>query len=73
MKFDLYVNHIFTASEIHKIITNRMGVYLMRLKMTHTSIIDRSSGEIQLTELKYPIEYFTFSATPLVNTGKNAS
>lgn len=71
MKFDLYVNHIFTASEIHKIITNRMGVYLMRLKMTHTSIIDRSSGEIQLTELKYPIEYFTFSATPLANVGKN--
>ncbi len=44
--FDLYINHVFTLNEIHKIITNRISYYLIRLHRIQRNTLHQASNEV---------------------------
>lgn len=56
----LYVNNIFTLTEIHDIYIDRIGFNLIRVHVWHTVGINTASQSLQLNNFKYPVEYFWF-------------
>jgi len=53
---ELYVNNIFVNPEIHDIYIKRIGFSLIRVHRRQIYNATKSSDEIQLTSLKWPIE-----------------
>ena len=66
---ELYINNLFVAPDIHDIYINRVGFTLIRVHRVHTQILsEESTSEIQLTQLKWPIEYMCFGLRPTYNS-----
>lgn len=68
----LYSRNVYLPPEINDIFTDRSDLQLIRVKRQHRKIITESSGNIELRQLKYPIEIIYFGFRPLVN-GDNAN
>ncbi len=56
---NLYVNNIFTLTEIQDIYSARISFNLFRVHVRHQTGVNTSSQAIQLTGFKYPIESFS--------------
>ncbi len=54
---ELYINNIFLNPEVHKIYIKRIGFTLIRVHKYQKYSATASSAEIQLQQLKWPIEY----------------
>ncbi len=67
---ELYVNNIFVNPEIHSIIINRIGFSLIRVHRIQRYNADKSSDEILLSQLKWPIEIIYAGARPQTNISK---
>lgn len=66
---ELYVNNLFVNPEIHDIYIKRISFSLVRVtrKQKHNVNTD-TSAEVQLTNLKYPIEFMFVGMRPNWNT-----
>lgn len=64
---DLYVNNIFTIPEVHDIYIERIGFSLIRVHRRQTQGINTSTLDLQLSQFKYPIEFFYVGLLPDVN------
>tara|TARA_R110002049_G_scaffold28977_3_gene98671 strand:+ start:14053 stop:15546 length:1494 start_codon:yes stop_codon:yes gene_type:complete len=54
---ELYINNIFVTREVHDIYIRRVGFNLIRVHRYQQAIMSKTEDEIQLTRLKWPIEY----------------
>ena len=53
---ELYVNNIFVTKEVHDIYIKRVGFNLIRVHREQKIVVSESEKEIQLTNMKWPIE-----------------
>ena len=53
---ELYVNNIFVTKEVHDIYIKRVGFNLIRVHREQKAVVSESEKEIQLTNMKWPIE-----------------
>jgi hypothetical protein len=54
---ELYINNIFVNPEVHKIYIRRIGFSLIRVHRQQVANVTKSSDEVLLQQLKWPIEY----------------
>jgi hypothetical protein len=55
-KMELYINNIFVNPEIHDIFIKRIGFTLIRIHRQQTNNVTKTSDDILLQQLKWPIE-----------------
>jgi hypothetical protein len=60
---ELYINNIFVNPEVHDIFIKRIGFNLIRVHREQRTRVNTSTGNEQLTQLKWPIEYFYLCST----------
>lgn len=65
--YELYINNIFVNPEIHDIFIERISFSLVRCYRQHIQQVTESANEIQLTQLKWPIEYMFIGFRPNYN------
>jgi hypothetical protein len=63
----LYVNNIFVNPEIHDIYIKRIGFNLIRVHRIQKTPLNTAADQVQLTQLKWPIEFFFAGARPMQN------
>ena len=67
-KMELYINNIFVNPEVHDIYIKRIGFSLIRVyRQQRTRITQNGSGEMLLSQLKWPIEYMFVGLRPVWN------
>lgn len=57
IRVDLYVNTLFTLPEVAQIFQERIGMSLVRVHRKHTQTLSANTGDVLLSDLKWPIEY----------------
>jgi hypothetical protein len=65
--FEMYVNNIFVNPEIHDIYIHRVGFSLVRIFGEQAQDVSSLDGEVQLTQLKYPVETINLGFSPSFN------
>lgn len=65
---DLYINNIFVNPEVHDIYISRVGFSLIRVHRHHNAALTVSESNIQLTQLKWPVESLFVGFKPSANT-----
>lgn len=63
----IYINNIFVNPEIHDIYIRRIGFSLIRVHKFQSHEFKSSADEIQLTQLKFPVEYICLGFRPKYN------
>lgn len=66
-QMEMYINNIFVNPEIHDIYIKRVGFSLIRVHRMHTAQQTASNTDVQLTQLKWPIEYIYVCYRPTWN------
>lgn len=67
-KMELYINNIFVNPEVHDIYIKRIGFSLIRVYRQQVSRVNQDgSGEMLLSNLKWPIEYMFVGLRPSWN------
>jgi hypothetical protein len=64
---DLYVNNVYVLPDIHDIYIHRIGFNLIRVIRSHTTDVTASAINVQLHNLKWPIEAIYFGIQPTAN------
>jgi len=64
---DLYVNNIFTHSDIHDIYVQNIGFSLIRVHRIQRQAVNSSALNVQLNQFKFPIEYIYLGIVPNQN------
>lgn len=64
---ELYINNIFVNPEIHDIFIHRIGFSLIRVHRFQTDRRSESTGNILLSQLKWPIETIYLGMRPTEN------
>ena len=70
--FDLYINNIFVNPDIHDIFIARIGFTLIRVHRRQVTSVNKSSDNILLQQLKWPIETLYVGIRPTANMSSNA-
>uniref|UniRef100_K3X3E3 Major capsid protein N-terminal domain-containing protein n=1 Tax=Globisporangium ultimum (strain ATCC 200006 / CBS 805.95 / DAOM BR144) TaxID=431595 RepID=K3X3E3_GLOUD len=70
--FDLYINNMFVLPEVHDIFIDRVAFTLVRVRRRQQQNLNKSSDNIHLQALKWPIETLMFGFQPTVNLRRNA-
>ena len=63
----LYINNIFVNPEIHDIFIKRIGFNLIRVHRIQTNRLNKSSDEVLLNQLKWPVETIYAGIRPSEN------
>jgi hypothetical protein len=63
----LYTNNIFVNPEVHDIYIKRIAFNLVRVHRIHTQNLTKLTDDIQLNQLKWPIETLYFFMRPVRN------
>ncbi len=71
--FDLYINNIFVNPDIHDIFIARIGFTLVRVHRRQVTNVNKSSDNILLQQLKWPIETMYVGIRPTVNSAVGAA
>lgn len=71
--FDLYINNIFVNPDIHDIFIARIGFTLIRVHRRQVTSVNKSSDNILLQQLKWPIETLYVGLRPTANSASNAT
>lgn len=66
--FDLYINNIFVNPDIHDIFIARIGFTLVRVHRRQVTNVNKSSDNILLQQLKWPIETMYVGIRPTANS-----
>ena len=69
--FDLYINNIFVNPDIHDIFIARIGFTLIRVHRRQITNVNKSSDNILLQQLKWPIETMYVGVRPTANSVSN--
>ncbi len=69
--FDLYINNIFVNPDIHDIFIARIGFTLIRVHRRQITNVNKSSDNILLQQLKWPIETMYVGVRPTANSISN--
>lgn len=64
---DLYCNNIFVSPEIHDIYIKKISFNMIRVFKQQSNRISDATGEILMSQLKWPLEYFYAAIRPVVN------
>ena len=67
-QMEMYINNIFVNPEVHDIYIKRIGFSLIRVHRFQRQQLTAATGEVQLTQLKWPIEYIFACLQPTFNT-----
>lgn len=70
--FDLYINNIFVNPDIHDIFIARIGFTLVRVHRRQVTNVNKSSDNVLLQQLKWPIETMYVGIRPVVNSASGA-
>jgi hypothetical protein len=68
---ELYINNIFVNPEVHDIYIKRIGFSLIRVYRQQKQRSTYGTGEMLLSNLKWPIEYMFIGARPTWNVSKS--
>jgi hypothetical protein len=71
--FDLYINNIFVNPDIHDIFIARIGFTLVRVHRRQVTNVNKSSDNILLQQLKWPIETMYVGIRPVANSKAGAA
>jgi hypothetical protein len=71
--FDLYINNIFVNPDIHDIFIARIGFTLIRVHRRQITNVNKSSDNILLQQLKWPIETMYVGVRPTANSVVNSN
>lgn len=71
--FDLYINNIFVNPDIHDIFIARIGFTLVRVHRRQVTSVNKSSDNILLQQLKWPIETMYIGIQPTANQVSNSN
>lgn len=71
--FDLYINNIFVNPDIHDIFIARIGFTLVRVHRRQVTNVNKSSDNVLLQQLKWPIETMYVGVRPTANSAAQAS
>jgi len=71
--FDLYINNIFVNPDIHDIFIARIGFTLVRVHRRQVTNVNKSSDNILLQQLKWPIETMYVGVRPVANVTSKAN
>ena len=71
--FDLYINNIFVNPDIHDIFIARIGFTLIRVHRRQVTSVNKSSDNILLQQLKWPIETLYVGIRPTANSTSNTN
>jgi hypothetical protein len=67
-RMELYVNNIFVNPEVHDIFIKRIGFSLIRVyREQNNRISTDGSGEVLLSQIKWPVEYMWVGMRPTFN------
>lgn len=69
--FDLYINNIFVQPDIHDIFIARIGFTLIRVHRRQITNVNKSSDNILLQQLKWPVETMYIGVRPTANIKSN--
>lgn len=69
--FDLYINNIFIHPDVHQIFIKRIGFTLIRVHLHQVTNVNKSSDNILLQALKWPIETIYAGIRPTANITPN--
>lgn len=64
----MWINNIFTTSEIHDIYVSKVGFNLIRIHKQQSTSVSSGQNSILLSQFKYPIEYIFFGVVPSTNS-----
>jgi len=64
---ELYTRNIYINPEINDLIARRQLVNVIRIHRQQSQIINTTSGRVLFSQLKYPIEHFSFGFMPVEN------
>jgi hypothetical protein len=64
---ELYINNIFTSSDIHDIYIKRIGFSLIRVHRFQNNRVAVASDNLLLAQLKWPVEYMFVGLRPSIN------
>lgn len=64
---DLYINNIFVLPDVHDIYIARVGFSLIRVHRHHNAALTVDEAELQLTQLKWPVESLFVGFRPTAN------
>jgi hypothetical protein len=64
---DLYINNIFVNPDIHDIFIKRVGFAMIRVHLTQIFSEQVNADQLQLNQLKFPIETIYLGLQPLIN------
>jgi hypothetical protein len=71
--FDLYINNLFLLPEVHDIFIDRVAFTLIRVHRIQNFNLNKSTDQIHLNQLKWPLETFWWGFQPVVNTTINTN
>jgi len=71
--FDLYINNIFVQPDIHDIFIARIGFTLIRVHRRQITNVNKSSDNILLQQLKWPVETMYVGVRPTANSTSNTT
>lgn len=71
--FDLYINNIFVNPDIHDIFIARIGFTLVRVHRRQVTNVNKSSDNVLLQQLKWPIETMYVGVRPTANSAVSAT
>jgi hypothetical protein len=71
--FDLYINNIFVQPDIHDIFISRIGFTLIRVHRRQITNVNKSTDNILLQNLKWPIETMYVGIRPVANITPNTT
>jgi hypothetical protein len=63
----LYVNNLFMNAEIHNIFIKRIGFTMIRVHRFQSQRVSTDDTEVQMTNLKFPIEAMWIGLQPVTN------
>lgn len=63
----LYSNQIYVNPEVHDIVMNKSSFTLIRVHKQLLKILNKPKDDIQLLEIKWPVEHMYFCARPTEN------
>lgn len=70
---NLYINNIFVNPEVHDIFIKRIGFSLIRVHLEQNNRVNKATDNIQLTQLKWPVETLYLGLRPEENNNSSNS
>lgn len=68
LAFDLYLNSIYVAPEIHDIYIQKIAFTLIRVHRIQSQQVSLATDRVLLSLFKWPIEFFYIGIRPVANT-----